>query len=71
MKNESKIEELLAELLRSSDRQGEQLDTLNNTVNQGFQMIGENLNRNFTQIDENFRLISQQIEERLSRVEKD
>lgn len=60
MKNESRIEELLAELLRSSDKQGEQLSSLNDTVSQGFQMIGENLNKNFTQIDENFKLISQQ-----------
>jgi ubiquinone biosynthesis protein UbiJ len=62
MKNEKRIEELLADLLRSSDRQEEQLKGLTTEVNQGFQMLDESLNRNFTQIDENFRLITKQFE---------
>ncbi|WPP49287.1 hypothetical protein [Catalinimonas niigatensis] len=66
MKNQSKIEELLADLLKSNDRQEGRLTNVEN----GIEGLRKDMNNNFTHLDMNFKMMLKLFEQMNEKFDK-
>ena len=65
MKNESRVEELLAELLRSNDQQKDELRNINDNVthlNKNVTILGSDVNNLGNNMNEGFKTLGRNIE---------